>query len=158
MRDSLRKSIGDSPVNGFERYAKGSIIICNACAAPIFKLDHAICLGDKAGKMASAFKPLNLLDLDTLALRDDIDSGVRAFVMAMTVTQRTEFLAKLREVRAGDPMTCPVCAECFVQVIAVDKNELLDLAYTLEMVTIPPSGKTVPIRGRRIGATAEWVH
>ena len=158
MRDSLRKSVADSPVENFERYAKGSIVICNACAAPIFKLDHAICLGDKAGKMASAFKPLTLPDLDTLGQREDIDSGVRGYVKQMTLTQRTEFLTKLREVRAGDPMTCPVCAECFVQVLSVDKNELLDLAYTLELVTIPPTGKVVPIRGRRIGANAGWVH
>lgn len=158
MRDSLRKSAADTPATGFERYAKGSIVVCNACAKPIFRLDRAIALGDRAGRMASAFKPLRLQDLDILAGREDIDAGVRAAVRAMTLEQRVAFVAGLREMRAGDPMQCPCCHDCFVQVLSVDTHEVLDKAYTIELLTIPPAGKSVPIRGRRIGVNAGWVH
>jgi hypothetical protein len=158
MRDSLRRSIADSPATGFESYAKGSVVVCQSCAHPIFKLDRAITLGDTAGRMASAFKPLGLIDLAVLQDREDIDAGVRALVKGWSLEQRRVFIAKLREVRAGDPMTCPNCADCFVLVLSVDVHELLDKAYTIELVTIPPSGKVTALRGRRLGAGAGWVH
>ena len=53
MRDSLRKSAADSPASGFDQYPKGSIVVCNACAKPIFKLDVSIQLGAGAGRMAA---------------------------------------------------------------------------------------------------------
>ncbi len=158
MRDSLRKSLADTPATGFEWYAKGSIVICNACAKPVFKLDRAINLGEGAGKAASAFKPLGLADIDTLAHREDIDAGVRAFARSMTFEQRKAFIAGLIEIRAGMDMKCPICSGFPFQVIATEKQEVLDGGGTIEMLTIPPSGKALPIRGRRIGANAEWVH
>lgn len=159
MRDSLKKSLADSPVRGFERFPKGSIVICNCCAGPIFKLDQGIALGDKAGRMASAFKPLTLADLETLAAREDIDAGIRATLRSWTPDQRKAHIAKLREVRTGDPMLCPACDKCFVQVLAEEKTEALDKAYTLELLTIPPVGVApVALKGKQIGATKDWVH
>jgi hypothetical protein len=60
MRASLKQSIKDTPAGPDDafRYAKGSIVICNACVKPIAKLDQGIALGDKAGRMAEVFKPL----------------------------------------------------------------------------------------------------
>ena len=69
MRKSLQKSIDDSIVKNFDRYPKGSIVLCNACALPIFKLDFGIALDDKAGKSVGAFKPVAMADLETLATR-----------------------------------------------------------------------------------------
>jgi hypothetical protein len=160
VRDSLRRSIEHSPAEGFERYPKGSIVLCNACQRPIFKLDTAISLGDKAGKMASAFKPLSLGDLNDLAEREDIDSGIRAMVATMTMIARAEHIAVLKEMKAGDPMMCPSCADCFVQVISVDKTEALDRSYTIELLTVPPRGvgRQSPVRGKRIGVNHEWIH
>ena len=160
MRDSLRRSLDHTPAAGFERYPKGSIVLCNACAKPIFKLDFALSFGDKAGKTASAFKPLAVADLDDLADRDDIDAGVRATVASMTPSDRTAHVACLREMKAGDPMMCPSCADCFVQVVSVEKTEALDRSYTIELLTIAPRGhgRQSPIRGKRIGATREWIH
>ncbi len=158
MRESLKQSIADSPATGFERYAKGSIVICNACAKPLFKLDVGITLGDKAGKMVNAFKPVTMADLETLGQRDDIDAGVRAMVKAWTFEQRRAFVGLLREPTTGDPMICPSCQGCFVQVLNVEEREMLDKAYTLELVTIPPAGHVLPIRGQRIGANQGWVH
>lgn len=159
MRDSLKKSVADSPVSGFERYPKGSVVICNACAKPIFKLDRGISLGDKAGRMAAAFKPLSVADLDSLAGRTDIDQGIRAVVGAMSLDRRIEFVGKLREVRSGDPMTCPICNDCFVQVLSVEKHEVLDKSYTIELLILPPQGITpAPVRGKQIGVRGDWVH
>lgn len=160
VRDSLKHSVNDSPVKGFEKYPKGSIVLCNECAKPIFKMDYAICLGDKAGKTAEAFKPVSLADLAELAGRVDVDAGVRAMVNGWDIDARKAHVASLKEMRAGDPMMCPCCQKCFVQVIATEKHEVLDRAYTIELLTIPPFGAGTPsaVRGRRLGATKDWLH
>lgn len=161
MRHSLKQSLKDTPASGFERYPKGSIVLCNACSLPVAKLDYGIALGDKAGRMAGAFKPLTTADLDTLLLREDIDAGVHAWVRSLTPDARKTYLAKLHEYRAGDPMLCPLCQGCFVQVLSVEKNEVLDRAYVIELVTVAPQGqKSVAVRGKQLGTTKgkSWLH
>jgi hypothetical protein len=160
MRESLKKSVAHSPDKGFERYRKGSVVLCNACSLPILKLDRAIALGDKMGQLASAFKPLSVADLLDLAARQDIDAGVRALLRAMGPEQRQAHVGKLREMRSGDPCICPACDRCFVQVVSVDRNEALDKSYTVELVVIPPFGteRPAPVRGKRISATGDWIH
>lgn len=161
MRDSLKHSLADSPGGGGEsfRYPKGSVVLCNACAVPMAKLDHGIALGDKGGRMVNAFKPLTSADVDTLATREDIDAGIRAWARNLTPASRAAHLGALREYKTGDPMTCPICHGCFVQVIAVERNAVLDRAYVIELVTIPPQGQRLaPVRGKTIGARADWVH
>lgn len=162
MRESLKQSIADSPVRNFERYPKGSIVLCNACAAPIFKLDYSIDLGDKAGKSAQAFKPIALADLMELEGRADIDAGVRARIKAWTPEEKRAHLACLFEPRAGEPMVCPSCHGCYVQVLTVEKSETHDRAYVIELVTIPPYGSATPapVRGKRVGSDGRggWLH
>lgn len=160
MRDSLKKSLADSPVRGFEKYLRGSVVLCNACSAPIFRLERSICVGDGAGRMASAFVPVSPADLDVLAGRDDVDAGVRALVASWTREQRHVHCEKLHTVNTGEPMLCPICGGCFAQVIAVSKSEVMDKAYTVELVTIPPygNGTPVPVRGRQLGVNKGWVH
>jgi hypothetical protein len=162
MRESLKKSVDDSPVKNFERYPKGSLVLCNACGLPICKLDVGIALGDKAGQMARAFKPLGMADLDELIGREDADAGIRATLSALTHEQRVAHLQKLHEFKSGDPMLCPACGDCFVQVLEIAKDAIMDKAYTIELLTIRPAGdgKPVPVRGRRIGygPGREWVH
>ncbi len=162
MRESVKKSLEDSPDKQFERYPKGSVVLCNACALPIFKLDYGLALGTGVGKSAAAFVPLNLADLDELAGREDIDSGVRVTVRGWDLARRIEHINKLRTCRSGEPMLCPCCGDAFVQVLAITRNEVLDRAYCIEMLTIPPkgAGKPAPVRGKRIGAGPgrEWIH
>lgn len=160
MRRSLEQSFAHTPVKGFEKYQKGSIILCNACALPIFKLDRSINAADKGGQSASAFVPLSLADLDVLAQREDIDAGVRATVRGMSVEMRIGLISKLRQMHSGDPMMCPVCQDCFVQVVAVDKQEVLDRAFTVELLAIPPegAGRPAPVRGKRLGTNGEWLN
>lgn len=158
MRDSLRKSLEDSPVRGFERFSKGSVVLCNACMSPIFTLDGGIAVGDKAGRMASRFKPMTLAQLDALAEREDIDAGLKAMIRGWNPDRRKEHIGKLREMHAGDPMLCPVCEQCFVQVLSVEKDEVMDKSYTVELVTVPPTGTPAPITGKQIGYGKDWVH
>jgi hypothetical protein len=158
VRDSLKKSLADTPAKGFDQYAKGSIVVCNACAKPIFKLDVAIALGSGAGRMARAFKPMTLADVDELSGRVDVDAGVRAALSLLTMEQRIAYVGQLHEVRAGDPMLCPICGDCFAQVLSIEKHEAMDKSYTIELLTIPPSGRVVPLRGKRIGYDKDWVH
>ncbi len=158
MRESLKRSLQHTPADEFERYPKGSIVLCNACALPIFKLDAGISLGDKTGKVVSAFKPLSLTDLQELGQREDIDAGVRALVRGMSSVQRLDHISKLREMKTGDPMMCPACSTCFAQVVAIDKHEVLDKSYTVELLTIPPQGmKSTRVRGRSVGGK-HWIH
>jgi len=161
MRRSLKQSVQDTPAGADEqfRYPKGSIVLCNACAVPFAKLDFGIALGDKAGRLGAAFKPLARADVVALAAREDIDAGVVAWARQQTPPLITSYLSKLREFQAGDPMICPLCDKCFVQVIAIDQDEVLDKAYTIELVTIPPEGtRSVAVRGKRLGYHHDWIH
>lgn len=158
MRHSLKQSVKDSPVSGFERYPKGSIVICNACALPIYKLDFGIALGDKGGRSADSFKPLTNVDLIALAHRQDIDAGVVAKVKSLTIEEQ-QALTGAAVPKAGDPMMCPSCKGTFPQIVSIEKHEVLDRAYVIELLTIPPHGqKGTAIRGRQIGATKGWLH
>jgi hypothetical protein len=149
VRKSLLKSVAESPVKGFERYAKHSIVLCNSCASPLFLLETGISLGDKCGQMADRFKPITIADLNVLAGRDDIDAGVKAMLAGWDQDQRKAHCDKLHEVHTGDPMVCPICTHVFVQVLAVERDEVVDRAYTVELVTIPPFGQQqYPLRGK----------
>jgi hypothetical protein len=161
VRQSLKQSLADTIAGdhvGF-RYPKGSIVLCTACAAPIAILEQGIALGDKAGRMAQAFAPLRLQDLETLGAREDVDAGVRAFVRSLTPEQKKAHVDRLHRFRTGDPAICPCCHQGFMQVLSVEKSEALDRAYVLELVTIPPHGqKVVAVRGQQIGADKGWLH
>lgn len=157
MRESLKRSAAHSPDRRFERYPKGSIVLCQACARPVFKLDATVTLGAKCGQMARAFKPVSVLDLVALADREDIDVGVLAFVRALTPEMMQAHVDTLREMRTGDPMLCPSCNDCFVQVTSTERNEALDRSYVVELLTIPPSGVGAPIRGKYLGVKKEWL-
>lgn len=161
MRASLKQSLKDTIAGDQQdfRYPKGSVVLCTSCALPIAILERGIALGDKAGRMASAFAPLRLADLQRLGGRDDIDAGVRAWVRSLTVPQQKAHVDKLHRFKTGDPAICPCCHRGFMQVLSVERRETLDRAYVLELVTIPPQGqKVVKIRGRQIGANKQWLH
>lgn len=161
MRDSLKQSLVDSPAGDQVdfRHPKGSIVICNACALPIAILERGIAVGDKAGQMARAIVPLRDRHLVELAARADIDPGIRAWARSLSDDQRKAHCEKLQPFKSGDPMLCPCCHQCFAQVVSVDKHEVLDKAYVIELVTLPPRGmKVLPVRGRQIGTDRDWLH
>jgi hypothetical protein len=159
LRHSLKQSLIDSPAQGFERYAKGSIVMCNACGLPLYKLEHGIALGDKGGQSAASFKPLSAADLQTLEDRDDVDAGIRARLKMLTAAERETILQKTAAPKTGTPMLCSVCNGCFVQVLSLEKSEVLDRAYVIELMTIPPQGhRQVALKGKRLGAGKDWIH
>lgn len=161
MRDSLKQSLADSAAGDQVdfRYPKGSVILCNACARPMAILEHGIALGARCGRMVSAIAPLTVAQLVELGEREDIDAGVRAFVKGLSPEQLKEHCEKSPRYRTGDPMICPFCHQCFVQVLSVDKHETLDKAYVIELVTLPPQGhKVLPVRGLELGADKGWLH
>lgn len=161
MRDSLRRSLADSPAAGFERYPKGSIVLCTSCALPLFTLDRGLELGAKGGDAASAFKPVSLADLNALAGRVDVDAGIRARVNAWTIEERRAHVDGIVEPKAGDPMVCPYCHGAWPQVLTTEESETHDRAYTLELLTIPPygAGRMAPVRGKRFaGDDGDWIH
>lgn len=161
MRKSLKHSLADSPVDAGEsfRYPKGSIVLCNACAVPVAVLEQGIALGDKAGRMVNALKPLRDHDVTTLALREDIDAGVMVWARSLNPVARKAYLEKLHPFKTGDPMQCPTCGGCFVQIIAVERDAVLDKAYVIELLTLPPEGqRVVAVRGKQIGADKAWLH
>ena len=159
MKDSLKQAIADSPDKQFERYPAGSIVLCNACALPIFKLDFAITLGMKGGQASNAFKPIKLADLLELEQRPDIDAGVRAALKAWSPEKKKAHLELLFEPRRGEAMICPICGGCYPQVLTTEVNETNDRAYTLELLTIPPVGygRPTPVRGIRFDRGG-WIH
>jgi hypothetical protein len=161
VRQSLKQSLQDS-VAGDQvdfRYAKGSVILCNACAVPMAILERGIALGDKCGRMVDAIAPLRVSDLVTLGDREDIDAGVRAFIKGLTPEQLQAHAEQSPRFRTGDPMICPYCHQCFVQVLSVERHETLDKAYVIELVTLPPQGhKVLPVRGLELGADKGWLH
>jgi hypothetical protein len=159
MRHSLKQSLKDSPATGFERYPKGSTVLCNACGVPLYKLEHGIALGDKGGQSASCFKPLSANDLQALEDRDDVDAGIRARIKTLTADEREAILERTAEPRTGSPMVCSVCHGCFVQVLSLERTELIDRAYVIELLTMPPQGQRhVALKGKRLGATKDWIH
>jgi len=161
MRNSLKKSLEDSRDRNFESYPKGSIVLCNACALPLFKLDGTVVFGRKAGGAASLFKPLSVADLLELAGRTDIDAGIRARVSAWTTDERRAHVDKLVEPKAGDLMACPFCFGSWAQVLTTEQTETHDRAYTLELLTIPPVGlgRPAPVRGKQFaGDRGDWLH
>jgi hypothetical protein len=161
MRHSLKQSLADSAAGDQVdfRYPKGSVVLCNACARPMAILEQGIPLGARCGRMVSAIAPLSVAQLVELGDRDDIDAGVRAFVKGLTPEQLTAHAEKGVRFTTGDPMICPYCAQCFVQVLSVEKHETLDKAYVIELVTLPPKGhKVLPVRGLELGADKGWLH
>lgn len=149
MRASLQKSIADSPALRQDHYPAGSIVLCNSCAKPLYKLDRPIGIGQKAGRGASAFKPIAMADLVELSERPDVDAGVRATIRSWSFDQRKAHIARLNEPRSGDLMLCPCCTQGFTQVLSTEATETNDKGYVIELVTLPPRGyRGTALRGR----------
>jgi hypothetical protein len=140
MREALRDSIAGA-LRETVTYPKGSIVICTSCAKPIFRLERGISAGEKAGRAASAFKPLSIGDMIELqgrAVSGTADAGVIAALRMWTLAQVTDHVKKLHDPKAGDPMVCPACGDVFPQARAAEVSDTQDRAYVVELITVPP--------------------
>lgn len=144
MRASLARSLALRGGNPHDiLYPKGSIILCTACARPLYRLERGIGIGDKVGHSVTAFAPVRVSDLQTLLERRDVDPGVRALLTAEV--SLAGYVDRIAAPRTGQPALCPFCAQCFVQGRAVDAAEVHDRAFTWELVIIPPRGSMGPL-------------
>lgn len=139
-RQSVQASIAASPAGNHELYPAGSIVVCVSCAAPLYRLERAIYIGEKAGRSADAFRPVRVADLVTLRDRAEVDAGLRARLREQTPAQRQAHCDRIPVLRAGDPLVCPACTRAFVGSRSTEVNETLERGYVIELFTIPPVG------------------
>jgi hypothetical protein len=121
-------------------YPAGSIVICQGCLKPLYILQRGIGLGERAGRSASAFRPFQMKDFAQLT--DAIDAGVSAAMKQWTAEERKAHCDAIPEIKSGAPMLCPCCGASYVRVRAAEAGEVIDRAYVVELVTIPP-GRTL---------------
>lgn len=143
-RKSVQDSIAASPAGNHELYAKGSIVICVSCAAPLYRLERGIYIGERAGRSADAYRPVRVQDLVELRAREDIDAGVRTVLLAQSPAQLAAHCDRIPELRTGMPLACPICTRAFVAMRSsgnpAEASETIDRGYVIELVTIGPPG------------------
>lgn len=132
LQDSIRQA------GHMEGYARGSIVLCAQCLVPLYELTRSIDIGEKAHRSVSAYRPLSAHDLDQLAQRDTTEPGVAAMLGGWTLERKRQHAAAIPELHTGSPALCPACGQSFVQVRALEAAEVIDRAYTFELVTLAP--------------------
>lgn len=130
-----------------EGYPKGSTVICAHCFVPLYTLTRTINPGDKANRSIAAYKPITALELRQL--RRDVPS-VNAALKTWTHEDEIAHEARVIAPSTGSPAQCPACSKSYVQVFAPDANEVIDLAYTWRLVTIPPMSGPYPVRSAHV--------
>ena len=146
MRASLRESIAQ----GEESYPAGSIVLCQHCLKPLYRLERGIGTGETAGRSVDAYRPVR--PRDVYRLMESIDPGVAATARLWTEASLIDHCHAIPELRSGSPALCPCCGHSFVKVRALEAAEVIDRAYVMELVTIPP-GKQ--LQGREARAWAQ---
>ena len=147
MRASLTESIAHG--DGAESYPAGSIVLCQSCLKPLYRLERGIGVGESAARSVDAYRPVR--PQDVYALMDAIDPGVATAARLWTVETLKAHCQTIPELRAGAPALCPCCGHSFVKVRAIEAAEVMDRAYVMELVTIPPGRQ---LKGREVRA---WV-
>lgn len=152
MRESLRRSLAHAgSVAGEVVYPKGSIVVCVACGAPLYKLIASIWLSEGAGKSRWKFVPVTVEDLAAIVARVDLDAGLRAnvkFKFATTDAQRQHCasIVPLADVPQGSfAPNCPSCQKPYAYSRSVETAEINDRAGVIELNTIPPVGHARPL-------------
>ena len=156
-RKTVQDSIAASPAGFHVVYPKGSIVVCVSCAAPIYRLERGIYVGEKAGRSADAYRPVRVQDLIELRGREDIDAGLKSILTNMSSAQMARHCDQIRALVAGDPMVCPSCTRSFVAVRSsanpAEAGETIDRGYVIELLTVPPVGhKGALLHGGKVRA------
>lgn len=147
-RQTVQASIAASPGGNHELYPKGSIVICVSCARPVYRLERAIFIGERAGRSADAYRPVRVADLVELRARADVDAGLRTSLNELTTQQLQRLCDTVTPLRAGAPLACPLCGKALVFARSTEAGETNDRAYVLELVTVPPAGHKATILSR----------
>jgi hypothetical protein len=144
------------PVVHDDGYPAGAIIVCaeSSCFKPIYVLERGIAPGDKCGRAASSFRPIQRRELMALVERPDLDAGYRAALRQWVLSGAADALADAPRPSTGTGMDCPLCGDQFVKSVATEAAQMLDRAGVHAMEWIPPFvGTTHP----RLGRTNRWV-
>ena len=121
-----------------EGYAKGSIVICQHCFKPLYRLSRGIAVGEKANRTVDAYHPVDEKDIDRLSRSSGRAAGVAAALKAWTPEQRRAHCESIPMIKSGSPAMCPACGHSYVRVRAPERAEFVDQAYTWELFTLPP--------------------
>jgi hypothetical protein len=142
MRPGLQAAIAAAHAEN-DGYPKGSTVICAHCFVPLYVLSRTISPGDTASRSIDAYQPITAVQLS--ALRRDVPS-VRAALKLWSMGDVMAHVQKIQPPRTGSAAQCPSCLHCFLQVFAPSEAEVIDQAYTLRLVTIPPMSGPYPVR------------
>ena len=123
-------------------FPKGTICVCPDCWRPVYALERGISLGDRGGRSASAFRPLTRQDLALLVERHELDAHWRILLKAWLETPNAERVLQAPRPKAGDPAICPNCGGTWVKVEERERGSALDRGYVLQLLDIPPSGRS----------------
>ena len=137
-----------------EGYAKGSIVLCQHCLKPLYRLSRGISVGEKANRTVDAYQPVEESDIEQLTRSTGRAAGVAAVLQAWTPDQRRAHCQAIPTLRTGSPALCPFCAHSYVRVRAPEREEFIDRAYTWELFTLPPDAIAPPLVIRRWATTA----
>lgn len=147
MREGLKDAIA---VAGHEEgYAKGSVVICQHCLKPLYRLTRSISVGERANRTADAYRPISVIDLEAMTAFRGRSAGVSAAIRSWTPEQRLEHCQQIPALKSGSPALCPACQHSFVRVRAPERGEVVDQAYTWELFTIPPEQAVPSVVARR---------
>jgi len=130
-------------------YPKGSIVVCRDCGKPIYKLQASIYFGEPVGKSAWKYAPVTVEDITAIAMRPDLDPGVRAAMNITTLAEWATHCERIPTVKAGDYMDCPACRRSFAHAATRPEADgapsFHDKGYQIQLAVIPPFGKARPV-------------
>lgn len=142
MSDTLR-FVPKIPVA--ELYPKGSIVVCHACGAPLYKLQAALYIDEPIAKSTWKYAPLTLNDLFELITRTDLEPGQRALIKSL----EPDYLERVVSLKPGDFADCAKCKKQFVYAETRGNGDgpssFADKGYQIQLAIIPPFGKARPI-------------
>lgn len=131
-------------------YPRGSIVVCQACGLPIYKLQANIYIHEPLDKTAWKYAPVSVNDLMALITRTDLEPGVRAAVKALGLPEMVAHCEKIPTIKTGSFADCPACKQqfCYAEIPAGADGFAMfgDKAFRhVQLATIPPQGQARPI-------------
>ena len=134
-------------------FVAGSVIVCPECWHPVWALERGLGHLDRAGRAASAFRPLTNDDVQGLLTnRPDVPAGWQWWVLKWWRSKHSYATRHAQRPRSGDDTICPHCGGYWVQFDTRDGNASHERGYQLMLLDIPP----LPAREGRMNRT-RWL-
>lgn len=135
-------------------FAKGSIIVCPDCLKPIYALERGLGPMDRAGRAASAFRPITCRDIaDLQRPRPDVPAGWQAVVKAWAHSAEFVYVLAAERPKAGDEAICPNCGGYWLTFADREYGSACDRGYELQLIDIPPD----PVAAHQLAARRKWL-